>query len=135
MFEVNWFVAIVMAFVPVVFAIFWYSRAMFGHALIRLTNITPEQLEFRKRRSATITIASFVFHIFTAVFLQNLVRVSHAYSLSALLILAFALLFGVVVPVLFWQVAWEGKSPKLFVINGGYWFIVLFVMLSIASYF
>jgi hypothetical protein len=40
---------------------------------------------------------------------------------------------GAVVPVLFNFAGWEGKSWKLFVINGGYWLVYLLGVATILS--
>ena len=120
MMEVNLvFIILLAGLVAPIVGFVWYHPRVFGSMWIRLVNISPENLETRKRKAPILSIIAFV----SAVLMAFVFTVIGATIVSAVFVWV-----GFVVPVMLWQVLWEGRPVKLFTINASYWLVVLCLM-------
>jgi len=112
----------------------WYSPRVFGGAWLRLTNVSPEQVERGRKRGWSST--------FVALLASMLVALVMAYVGIALSINSFAgaaelgalCWLGFCVPALLNQVLWDQKPLALFLINAGYWLLSFIIIAFILFY-
>ena len=60
--------------------------------------------------------------------LAHFVQVADAVAVTDALSLGFWLWLGFMAPILIGSVLWEGKSCKLFVLNGAHWLLAILAM-------
>jgi hypothetical protein len=112
----------------------WYSPRVFGATWLRLTNVSPEQVEQGKKRTwssasigllASMLIALVMTYIGIALQIGSL---GEAAGLGALCWVGFC------APTLLNQVLWDQKPLLLFLINSLYWLLSFIVMALILFY-
>ncbi len=111
----------------------WYHPKIFGTAWLRLVNISPKDLEKRKKYMPLLMLVSFIMFLCVAFMVSIIISVDISQIISntvfdQTILNALLIWISLVVPVLLWSVFWEGKSIKLFAINAGYWLVVLYAM-------
>lgn len=105
----------------------WYSPLLFGKAWMKEVGIGPAQMEEIKKKKGMgkryalayliCLLSSFSFGL-----LASRVGVIHP---GGALKLALLLWVGFILPPVFSPVLWQGKSLKLFALNGGYYLAFL----------
>ncbi len=126
------YLAILIAAV-VSYAVGWmWHGPLFGKMFMRLSKITPEQMEKGKaemkggKMGKTIAIG-FLFSIITAFVLEKFVYGFGAVSVANAFELAFWVWFGFQLTVLANGYLWEGKSGKLFSFNFIWQFVFVLI--------
>ncbi len=111
----------------------WYSPVLFGKVWLRLSGLTPQQIEEAKAQGmAKRYFSAFVGNLITACVLFYGVKAGAHNAFSGAVIGAVCWL-GFVTPVLMGAVLWEGKPMKLYVIHTGYYAISLMIMGAILA--
>ena len=110
----------------------WYGP-LFGKKWIALSGFTQEQMNAAKQKGMTKQYAlMFVGSLVMAYVLAHALVFASAYlkvnGVSAGLMAGFWNWLGFVAPVTLGAVLWEGKSPKLWVLNNGYYVVTLLLM-------
>jgi hypothetical protein len=130
---INWWAIVVCMVASVAIGFLWYGP-LFGAAWMKETGITmPEKPPSMKKPILLSLIGAF----FMAYVLHHSLVFGNSYlnmsGAASGLVGAFWQWLGFVVPVMFSFVAWEGKSWKLFFIQGGYWLTLMLVMGAILA--
>lgn len=107
---------------------FWYSPLGFGRTWMRLSGIGPERIAEAKAKGMGATYAAaFASAVLLAGGSQHVLRYTDAMTLFECLGTVTALWLGVVVPVLFAGVLWEGRSRALFALNAAHYLAALWI--------
>lgn len=115
----------------------WYSPFMFGNQWIKLMGLNTKKMTAMKKSMGTMYALNAVGAFVQAFILKVMADLTLAWSVQSVIELGFWLWLGFIVPTLFLQVAFAGKSPKLFVLDAGYQLasvIVMAVVLGGLSY-
>lgn len=121
--SVNIWAVLAAGAVSMVVGFLWYSPALFGKRWMKEMGWTPEKMEQMKRdkkgMGKTHTL-SFIATLVTGYVLGILISIVGIFDTAEAIKLAVILWAGFVVPVMFTEVLFGGKSRTLFVINAGY---------------
>ena len=120
------------AIASMVIGFLWYGP-LFGKMWMALSGITQEQIAASKKKGMTKQYAlMFVGSLVMAYVLAHALVFASAYlktsGVSAGLMAGFWNWLGFVAPVTLGSVLWEGKSPKLWILNNGYYLVSLLLM-------
>lgn len=120
------------AVASMVIGFLWYGP-IFGKKWIALMGFTQEQISAAKKKGMAKQYAlMFVGSLAMAYVLAHALVFASAYlktsGVSAGLMTGFWNWLGFVAPVTLGSVLWEGKSPKLWVLNNGYYLVSLLAM-------
>lgn len=129
---INYISVVGAAVASMVLGFLWYGP-LFGKKWIALMGFTQEQMSAAKKKGMTksyafMAVGSLVMAYVLAhalVFASAYMQVSGA---MAGLLVGFWNWLGFIAPVTLGSVLWEGKSPKLWVLNNGYYLVSLLVM-------
>ncbi len=107
----------------------WYSPLLFSKAWMNEVGLSQGQLEELKKKGMaktyTLALAMCLLTSWCFAFLAGKVRIVHPDGAIKLAVLIWT---GFVLPAVFSPVLWQGKSLKLFAINGGYYLTILSVI-------
>lgn len=126
--NINYLAVFVAAIAANLIGMFWYSPAGFGKAWKSLVGLSQKDLEKAKEKGMACAylahfVASVVMVGVLAIFIEKL-GVSDAWLGVHT---AFWAWLGFMAPIVLGSVLWEGKSSKLFVLNGAYWLTTMLV--------
>ena len=106
----------------------WYHPKVFGTYWMRATGITPEQAERGKKRMPISLFGGFLSAMLVAWVMNYMGIVFGIIDWpGAVFDLALWVWLGFVAPPMFGMVLWEQKPFRLYLINAGYWLVVLVV--------
>lgn len=134
--SINLWSIIISIVMSVVLGFIWYGP-LFGKQWMALNGMKmPDPKPGFKVMIKPICI-SLAGALFMSYVLSRLIAVGVAYlgftGVSNGLAIGLMMWVGFIVPVLFNYAGWEGKSWKLFFINGGYWLVFLLISGSVIS--
>ncbi len=115
----------------VTFILGWlWHGPLFGKVWVKLSNITPEQIEkgkadMKSGKMLKSMILALIFCIITAAVLNKFMMMLGVSTYAGALSLAFFIWFGFQLTLLANGYLWEGKSAKLFSFNFVYQFVFL----------
>ena len=120
------------AVVSMVIGFLWYGP-VFGKMWIALSGFTQDQMNAAKKKGMAKQYGlMFVGSLVMAYVLAHALVFSSAYmkvsGVSAGLSVGFWNWLGFIAPVTLGAVLWEGKSPKLWALNNGYYLVTLLAM-------
>jgi hypothetical protein len=131
--SVNWGAVIVAALSNMVIGFLWYGP-LFGKMWVREMKWTPEEMEAAKKKGmSAMYLLTFVGALLMSYILAHFVEYVGAVTMSDALSLAFWVWLGFFVPFSLSQITWEGKSKSLWLLNIGYYLVVLAVAASILT--
>lgn len=117
----------------------WYGP-LFGKSwsdLMGWGTMSPEQLKAKQKSATPGYIANFVGALVMAYVLAHAIIFGNAYlgtsGVVGGLMGTFYYWLGIVVPITIGQVFWDGKPWKLWLINAGYWLVLMLSMGAILS--
>jgi len=120
--------------VAMILGAIWYGP-LFGKQWMQFAGITQTDMENAKQKGMAKSYAfGLVGQLLTAYVLAYLISLTGSYSLQTLIPLVGWIWLGLVVPILLGSVLWEGKSWKLFFLNGVYNLVTLMVMGLVIMY-
>ena len=104
----------------------WYSPALFAKPWMAALGIVPNP---DKRKGLLLgMVSSFIGDLFVAFVLLHFILWSGASSFGAGAFVGFLSWLGFYAATQFPQGVYEGRSPRLFAINAGYWFVGLVIV-------
>ncbi len=107
----------------------WYSQNVFGPKWLKYSGISKRKYKESKEKGvAGKHFAGFIASLLMACVLSIFLAYAGAVSIPAALLVAFLLWLGFVATTLIGPILWEGKPFGLFVLNGAYSLLALFVM-------
>jgi len=107
----------------------WYSPILFGKMWMELSGLSNERAARAKEKGMwKLYIGQFIIALIASYALAYFIAVQEITTITAVLTLGFWLWLGFHVPILVSSILWEGKSPKLFVLNGLQNLITLFII-------
>jgi len=132
----------VVAFIPILLAgiassligWLWYSPSFFGGVWMRLSNLSPEQIERGKRRMWVMAVLGILASMLVAYVMDYFGIAWQVYDWSGALQLGFWCWIGFCAPTMLGQVLWEQKPIRLYLINALYWLVSFLVMALILLY-
>lgn len=132
---INYLAVLVAAVAAFLAGGLWYSPILFGKMWMHLTGKTEQDM--KKGNVGMSYLLAFLFTLLMSYVLAHALVFASAYlkatGVQAGLMAAVWNWLGFVLPVQIWQQLWEGKSWKLFLINGGHTLVGLLVMGVILS--
>jgi hypothetical protein len=126
--DANYGAVLVSGILAMAVGAFWYSPAGFGKQWMRLSGITPEQMNAGKGKMGTLYALGLLGAIVMATVLAFFVGFARAATASAGAQVGFWAWLGFIVPLLLGGVLWERKPWALFVLNAGYHLVVMVAM-------
>lgn len=117
MFEVSFLSILLAGASSVALAFVWYHPRVFGSLWMRLTNLTPEQVEKGKKRMPVMAFIAFLGSMLSAYVMAFMLPLLVIPDLIGAIEFAIWTWLGFVAPALLGQVLWEQKSFKLYLIN------------------
>lgn len=106
----------------------WYHPRVFGSLWMRLTNLSPEQVEKGKQRMPLMALASFLASMLIAyimAFMLPLLVIPDAIGAVEFAIWTW---LGFVATTMLGRVLWEQKSFKLYLIDAFYWLAAFIII-------
>lgn len=141
MMELNYLAILVAAVLGMVIGMIWYAPSVFGKAWSRMTGINMDKAEMKPKHMLAGFVAQLVMAYVLAPFIigwhQSEVAMYGADAMSGLSVglqTGFWLWLGIVATVMLGSVLWERKPFKLYMLNSGYWLVVLLVMGALLGY-
>ena len=132
--SINYLAVLVSAVASMIIGGLWYSPLLFGKLWIKLSNVTPKQIEEAKKKGMTKAyILMFISSLVMAYIIAHFVDYVQAVDMITALQLTFWIWLGFIVTVLLSSVLWEGKPVKLFLINISHYLVSIGVMSIILS--
>jgi len=129
MIEISFLSVGVAAVVAMALGALWYSPVLFSKMWMKEMNITPEMMAGAQKPNMTkLYLGQFILTVVTAYVLAHFISLLDITTLRGALSLAFWSWLGFQVLPLMASVFWEGKSFKLFVINGLHYLVSLIIM-------
>ncbi len=130
--EVNMLAVLIAGIVAMVIGALWYSPVLFSKIWMKEMNFGAEMMAGTEKPNMTkLYVGQFILTLVTAYVLAHFISLLDITTLGGALSLAFWSWFGFQVLPLMASVFWEGKSFKLFVINGLHYLVSLIIMASI----
>lgn len=111
----------------------WYHPRAFGPLWMRLSGMTPEMAERASKHRHLYALAGFATTFIVAYVVRTLLAATTIVDIGSAVRLALYLFAGLVAPILLGSVLWEHRPLRLYLINAGYWLVVLVVMAIIVS--
>lgn len=122
MVEVNYLAILLCTILSMILGTLWYGP-LFGKPWMKMMGITKESMKGVSQLQMMKLYG-----------IQTLGSITMAYVLSQLSgFPVFLIWAGFVAPVTLGTVLWEGKPWKLWVLNNGYYLILLFIMSTVLS--
>lgn len=112
----------------------WYSPRVFGSVWLRLTNVSPEQVERGRKHSWSSAFISVIAAVLIALVMAYVGVVFQIDSILSAAALGALCWVGFCAPTLLSQVLWDQKPPALFLINAGYW-LLSFVAIAVILFY
>lgn len=132
--SVNWMAILLGAFIGMLFGMAWYSEILFAKKWRRLMKLDRNSKNVLKIRGKMLSYGIHFFALlilgFAIAQIVNFAKIVTPFSGFKLAIL---LWFGLVATTQIGSVIWEGKSIKLFLINGIHSFGYVLIMTIILS--
>jgi hypothetical protein len=130
------------AFVPVLLAgiasvligWLWFSPYLFGNLWMRLTNLSPEQVERGKKCMWLMAILGLIGSMLIAYVMSYFGIAWQVYDWVGAVNLGIWSWIGFAAPVMLGQILWEQKPVRLYLINACYWLVSFVVMALILLY-
>ncbi len=130
-FSVNTIGVLAAAVASFIIGMFWYSPKVFGETWAKLSKI---KMNGKKKGMAKMMILNLIGTIITAYIFAIIVRMATAVTILDGVQLGIIIWLGFFISTtLLNSVLWEGKSWKLYALNGAYWLVNLIVMGIILS--
>ncbi len=124
------------AVVSYILGALWYSPLLFGKIWMAGMSFTEEKIEAMKKKGMAKTyFLSFVGSLAMSLVMACLIAHGGARTSLAGAAVGFWCWLGFIVPALLGSVLWEGKPPKLFLINIAYYLVTLGIMGAILATF
>lgn len=132
--DVNYLGVLIAAVAAMVIGFLWYGP-IFGKIWIREMKISEKDIKKAKQKGMTKNyVLNFIGALITAYVLAHFVGFLTLSTFSEAFQLAFWSWLGFfAAAALLGGVLWEGKSWKLFLINGSYWLVNLIIMAGILT--
>lgn len=128
MIEVSFFSILFASVVSVGIGFVWYHPRVFGGMWMRLTNLSPEQVERGKKRMPLMAFLGLMASMLVA-YVMNYFGIAWAvFDVIGAIELGFWSWIGFVAPTMLGMVLWEQKSFKLYAINVLYWLVSFIAM-------
>ena len=123
---VNYLAVLVAAAAAMVIGGLWYSPIGFGKLWMKLSSLTPKQLEEAKKKNMTKSyvltfISLLVMSYILALFINSTGHLGG-------LVTAFLIWLGFIAMVGVGSVLWDNKPWSLYALNMAYWLVALLVM-------
>lgn len=128
-FEINYWIILLVGFVSVALGAIWYSPKGFGKTWMAAVGITPEQAaegmkKGMKGMSKELSI-NFLISLVGAYVMAHFVQIAQVVTFWQGVQLGFWIWFGFLVPSLINPLLWEKKPWNYFVVNAGYYLVLL----------
>jgi hypothetical protein len=132
MVPVNYLVVLVAAIISMPLGFLWYGP-FFGKPWTRMMGMTKEKMEAAKKKGMTMQyVIMFVGALVMSFVLSHAVIFANAYlhtnGMFGGIMTGFMSWLGFIVPISLGSVLWEGKPWRLWMINAGYYLVLLLVM-------
>lgn len=131
MFEVNFLAVLASAVLSMVIGFLWYSPILFAKPWMKLSGLTPEKMKALKSQMPKIYGTSFIASLVLAFVLANLLSLTNTVTLMEALTLGFWVWLGFVATTMLNSVLYEGKPVKLYLINTGYYLVLILAMAAL----
>jgi hypothetical protein len=112
----------------------WYSPHVFGGVWMRLTNLSPEQIERGKKRMWLMAVLGLLASMLVAYVMSYFGIAWQVYDIGGAINLGVWCWIGFAAPVMLGQVIWDQKPLRLYLINALYWLVAFVVMAMILLY-
>jgi hypothetical protein len=112
----------------------WYSPRLFGTIWLRLTNVSPEQVELGRRRTWYSAFIGLVASMVIALVMAYIGIALEVSSFGAAAGLGALCWIGFCAPTLLSQILWDQKPATLFLVNACYWLVAFIAMAAILFY-
>jgi len=129
MVEVSFLPILASGIAAVIISFIWFHPKVFGTYWMRASGITPEAAERGKKRMPFMLVGGLLSAMLVA-WVMNYVGIALGIYdwAGAVFDLALWIWIGFIAPILIGTVFWEGRPFRLFLVNAGYWLVVLVVM-------
>jgi hypothetical protein len=118
----------------VLIGMIWYHPMVFGTAWARMSGLTPEMQEHRKRRMPIMAFIAFLAAMLLAYVMTYVSAAWGFYDWLGGLQLGFWCWLGFVATTMLGSVLWEMKPFKLYLINVLYWLITMLIMAQMIAF-
>jgi hypothetical protein len=126
---INYWAVLVAAIVAYAAGALWYSPALFGKVWMRLTKLTPEQMnEAKKKGMATSYIVGFISTFVMAWIFAAWLGTTGNADVKLGLTSAFWIWLGFIATSFLMPVLWEKQPLKLYFINIGHYLVALLII-------
>ena len=133
---INWLGVLVAGIAAMVIGFVWYSPFLFGRAWISASGINETQVaEMKKKGMAKTYVFAFLSSLVMSFAVGFLLNVVYVDTLLDAVILGVITWLGFIATVMVGGLLWEGKSPKLVVINAGHYLTIMLTMAIIQYFF
>ena len=122
-------ISLICAVAAFVIGMIWYAPFVFGKAWAKLTGVDLN----KKDGCAMKMLTSFLANFALAVTLYSVALWSDAYGVDTGMVMGLLLSLGVVMMAMMSSYVWEGRSPKLFMIDAGHQVVVVITMSMIIT--
>jgi hypothetical protein len=112
----------------------WYSPRVFGAMWLRLTNLSPEQVEQGRRRTRISALVGLLAGMLIALVMAYIGAELGVHSFASAAALGALCWVGFCAPALMSQVLWDQKPLMLFLINASYW-LLSFVLIALILFY
>ena len=132
--SINLVAVLVTSIIAMVIGFLWYSPVLFGNAWMKLSKLTPKDMEKAKKKGMGKTyFLSFLGILLMNYVLAHFVDYTQATSFFEGILTGFWVWAGFVAPVLLGSIFWEGKPVKLYLINSLHYLVMLAVSAGILA--
>ena len=132
--DISYLTIIIAAVVSFIIGAFWYSPLLFGNSWMKLTGLSKIDVEKTKKGKMTkLYLAEFLAQLIMAYVLAHFVIYADAFTIIDGLQVGFWIWLGFAATISLGIILWENKSIKLYLINAGYWLVVLLIQGIILS--
>ena len=126
---INYWAVLVAAIVAYAAGALWYSPAILGKVWMRLTRLTPEQMnEAKKKGMAASYIVGFISTLVMTWIFAAMLAATGSASVSVGLTSAFWVWLGFIATSFLMPVLWERQPLKLYFINIGHYLLALLII-------
>lgn len=128
---INYLAVLLAAVSAVVIGGLWYGP-VFGKPWMQMAGLSKEGMKSMKMTPAAAMVGGLITALLMAYVLAHGIAFGNAYTnmsgIAGGMTGAFWYWIGFAVPLTAGGFLWEGKSPKLWLLNAGYYFVTLLVM-------
>lgn len=132
--SINYVAVLLAAVASFVLGALWYS-ALFGKSWMKLMGFDQRKLQGMKKGVWKSYAAGFVAALVMSYVLAHFVKYAQAATALEGIAAGFWVWLGFVATIMLGAVIWEGKPPKLYAINAGYYLVSLALMGAILAVF